>query len=80
MSKAQELQVQVQSGGKGRIIQSMRKMCSECGDKRAVFRVKGPGKTVKADKEHTLCFKCSLAHINRNRWKPQADAEPEKNV
>ncbi len=41
-------------------------MCAECGQHRALFRIKR-GKKVRADKLHTLCFKCSRAHLNRNR-------------
>jgi hypothetical protein len=44
-------------------------MCAECGNNRALFKIKNRGK-VRADKWHDLCFKCSRAHINRNREEP----------
>jgi hypothetical protein len=43
-----------------------RGMCAECGDNRALFRIKC-GQRVRADKKHNLCFRCSRAYINRNR-------------
>jgi len=41
-----------------------RKTCSGCGEHKALFRYRG---VVKADPDHTLCFRCFRAAENRLR-------------
>ena len=40
----------------------MKRMCQQCGERRALFQYRGE---VKADAHHSLCFRCYRAERNR---------------
>jgi len=40
------------------------RLCLSCGERRALFFYRG---VVKADRDHTLCFECYRAEVNRVR-------------
>ena len=42
----------------------MRTLCAACRERKARFRYRGE---VRADRDHTLCFECYRAEINRLR-------------
>jgi hypothetical protein len=42
----------------------LRTLCAACQERKARFRYRGE---VRADRDHTLCFQCYRAEINRTR-------------
>lgn len=58
----------VAEGTRGLCTSPARRLCLDCGERRARFRYRG---AVKTDADHTLCFKChralrdSLRELNR---------------
>ena len=42
----------------------VRRLCADCRERNAKFRYRG---AVRADRDHTLCFQCYRARINRAR-------------
>lgn len=68
--------------GRTRPARSGVRLCLSCGERRALFSYRG---TVKADREHNLCFRCFRAERNRLRartlvtgsiWAPLAGTQP----
>jgi DNA-directed RNA polymerase subunit M/transcription elongation factor TFIIS len=53
-----------------KFVKDQKKPCRECGDHRALFRIRG---TVKRDARHTLCFRCY--HSFCDSWRARRLAE-----
>ena len=51
----------------------VRQLCGRCRDRKARFQYRG---TVRADRDHTLCFECYRAERNRRRAGLLADVPP----
>lgn len=41
-----------------------KRLCLHCGERRSLYRHRG---RVRADRHHTLCFRCYRAYVNRTR-------------
>ena len=52
-----------------RLHRNERHVCLECRTQRALFRYRGE---VRADRDHTLCFRCYRAELNRQRARRMA--------
>ena len=52
------------SGERHRTSRRFRTLCAACRERKARFRYRGE---VRADRDHTLCFECYRAEINRAR-------------
>ncbi|MCU0251566.1 MAG: hypothetical protein MUE61_15270 [Vicinamibacterales bacterium] len=51
-------------GGRATTARWGRRLCLACGERRPLFSYRG---VVKADRDHTLCFECYRAEVNRLR-------------
>lgn len=48
----------------GRLTRATRHICARCGKRRARFQYRG---VVRADRDHTLCFRCFRSETDRQR-------------
>jgi len=63
--------VPVLHGGRATMARWGARLCLGCGARRALFSYRG---TVKADRDHNLCFECYRAEVNRLRARRLAAA------
>jgi hypothetical protein len=52
-----------------REVPGSKKVCQRCNDRRARFRYRG---SVRADRDHTLCFECYRSERDRQRSRAMA--------